>query len=66
MMLSITAVLESHLLGLCILLGAPAGSKISRGRNDFSCGSAVLLMVSEGLEIELSDFEAENAMLKGE
>jgi hypothetical protein len=32
---------------------------------DFAGGSAVLPMLSEGLEIELSDFDAENAMLKG-
>jgi hypothetical protein len=32
----------------------------------FAGGSAVLPMLSEGLEIELSDFEAENATLKGD
>ena len=31
----------------------------------FAGGSAVLLTLSEGLEIEISDLEAEDAMLKG-
>jgi hypothetical protein len=31
-----------------------------------SGGSAVLLMLSEGLEIELSDYEAEDATIKGD
>jgi hypothetical protein len=35
------------------------------GREDFAGGSAVLPTPSEGLEIELSDFEAEDATLKG-
>jgi hypothetical protein len=33
---------------------------------DFACGSAVLPKLSEGLEIELSDFEAEDATVKGD
>jgi len=64
-MLSITAVLESHELGLRICLGAQGGSQISTGREDFACGSAGLRTLSEGMEIELSDFEAEDATLKG-
>jgi hypothetical protein len=42
------------------------GSQISTGREDFAGGSAVLPTLSEGLEIELSDFEAEDATLKGD
>jgi hypothetical protein len=47
-------------------MGAQGGSQISAGREDFAGGSAVLLTLSEGLEIELSDFEAGNATLKGD
>ena len=47
-------------------MGAPGGSQISTGRKDFAGGSTVLLTLSEGLEIELSDFEAEDATLKGD
>jgi len=39
---------------------------ISTGREDFTGGSAVLPTLSESWEIELSDFEAENATLKGD
>jgi hypothetical protein len=42
------------------------GSQISTGREDFAGGSTVLPALNEGLEIELSDFEAENATLKGD
>jgi hypothetical protein len=65
-MLSITTVLGSHEFGLRLSLGAQGGRQISTGREDFACGSAVLQKLSEGLEIELSDFEAEDAMLKGD
>jgi hypothetical protein len=41
-------------------------NQISTGREDFANGSAILPMVSEGLEIKLSDFETEDATLKGE
>ena len=41
------------------------GSQISTRREDFACGSAVIPMLSEGSEIELSDFEAEDVTLKG-
>jgi len=65
-MLSITAVLRSHEFGICIRLGAQGGSQISTGREDFAGGRAVLSTLSKGLEFELSDFEAENATLKGD
>jgi len=65
-MLSITAVLRSHEFGLRRWLGAQGGSHISTRREDFAGGSAVLPTLSEGLEIELSDFEAEDAMQKGD
>jgi hypothetical protein len=41
------------------------GNQISAGREDYAGGIAVLLTLSQGLEIELSVFDAENAMLKG-
>jgi hypothetical protein len=44
-------------------MGAQGGSKISTRWEDSAGGSAVLLMLSQGLEIELTNFEAENAML---
>jgi len=62
----ITAVLGPHEYGLRIWLGAQGGRQISTGREDFAGGSAVLPKLSEGLEIELSDCEAENATLKGD
>jgi len=62
-MLSITAVLGSHEFGLHIGLGALGGSHISTRREDFAGGSAVLPTLSEGLEIELSDFEVEDVTL---
>jgi hypothetical protein len=42
------------------------GSQISTGREDFAGGRAVLPTLSEALEIELSDFKADDAMLKGD
>ena len=65
-MLSITAVLGPRALGLCIRLGAQVGSQISTGREDIAGGGAVLLTLSQGLEIRLSDFAADDAMLKGD
>jgi len=65
-MLSITAVLGPHEFGLRIWLGAQGGSQISTGWEDFAAGSTVLPTLSEALDIELSDFEAENATLKGD
>jgi hypothetical protein len=65
-MLSMMAVLGPHEFGLRIWLWAQGGSQISAGRKDFEGGSTVLSTVSKGLEIKLSDFEAENTMLKGD
>jgi hypothetical protein len=65
-MLSITAVLGSHEFGLRIVLGAQGSCQISTGKEDFAGGSAVLQILGKGLEIELSDFEALNATLKGD
>ena len=48
------------------MTGGSGGSQISTRMEDFAGGSAVLPTLSEGLEIELSDFEAENATLKGD
>jgi hypothetical protein len=62
-MLSIMAVLGSHEFRLRIWLGTQGGSQISAGREDFAGGSAVLSTLSKGLDIELSDFEADNATL---
>ena len=47
-------------------MGAQGGCQISTGREDFAGGSAVLRTLSDGLEIELSDFEVENVTLKGD
>jgi len=65
-MVSIMAVLGSQEFRLRILLGAQWGSQISTGREDYAGDSAVLPTLSKGLEIELSDFKAENATLKGD
>jgi len=54
-MLSIMVVLGSHEFGLPIWLWALGGSQISTGREDFADDSAVLPMLSDGLQIELSD-----------
>jgi len=63
---SIIAVLGSHYFGLRISVGAPGGTQISTGREDFARGSAFLTMLSEALEKELTDFEAVNATRKGD
>jgi hypothetical protein len=42
------------------------GSQISTGWVDIAGGSAVLPTLSEGLEIEISDFDAQDATLKGD
>ena len=47
-------------------MGARGCSLISTGREDFACRSTVLPMLSDALEIELSDWNAEDATLKGE
>jgi hypothetical protein len=49
-----------------IRLGAQGGSQISTGPEDFACGSTVLPTLSKGLDIEPSDFEADNATLNGD
>jgi len=41
-------------------------ARSNTGRKDFAGGSAVLPTLSKGLDIELSEFEAENATLKGD
>jgi len=64
--LSITAVLGSHDFWLCIWLGVQGGGEINIGREDFAGGIAVLPKLSVGLEIQLSDFEADNVILKGD
>jgi hypothetical protein len=47
-------------------VGAQQGSQISTGRKGVAHGCAVLETLSMGSEIELSDFEEENAMLEGQ
>jgi len=47
----------SHEIRLRITLGAQGGSLNSNRREKFAGGSAVLPMLSEGLEIEHSDFD---------
>jgi hypothetical protein len=47
-------------------MGAQRGSQISTRRENFAGGSTVFLMLSEGLEIELPDFEADNVTLEGD
>jgi hypothetical protein len=47
-------------------VGARQGSQISTGRKGVAHGSAVLETLSMGSEMELSDFEEENALLKGQ
>ena len=48
------------------MTGSAGDSQISTRGEDFGGSSAVLLTLSEGLEIELYDLAAENAMLKGD
>jgi hypothetical protein len=65
-MLTITEVLGSHEFRLRVSLGAHWGIQISTRRERLARGSAVLRKLSEGLEIELSNFDGENATLKGD
>jgi hypothetical protein len=65
-MLLITTVLGSYEFRLCLCLGAQGGSQISGRREDSAGGSAVLSMLSEDFENELSNSEAENMMMKGD
>jgi len=60
------AVWWPHEFRLRISLGAEVGIQINSGREDCACGPAVLPALRVGLEIELSDFKAENAMLIGD
>jgi len=64
-MLSIIAVVGSHEFGLHIRGGSQRGSLISTGREDLASGCDDLPTLSQGLEIEHCDFEAEDAMLNG-
>jgi len=48
------------------MAGGSGGQPISTGREHFAGCSAVLTTLNEGWEIELSNFEAEDATLKGE
>jgi phage tail protein X len=53
-------------LGFAYECGLRGASPISAGWEDFGGGSAVLPTLNEGLEIELSDFDTQNATLKGD
>jgi hypothetical protein len=65
-MLSITAVLWSGEFGLQTSLGVQWVGQISTGREDFACRGGVLPTLSEGLRIELPDFDGEDATLQGD
>jgi len=47
------------------MTGSSGGSQIIAGREDFACGSSGISTLCESFEIELSNFEVENAILKG-
>ena len=47
-------------------MGALGGSHISTRREDIAGGSAALPTLSEGLDIDFSDFDAEDATQKGD
>jgi hypothetical protein len=65
-MLSITAVFGAYQFRHCIRLSAQGGSPINTSREDFAGSSAVLLRVIESLDIEFSDFEAEDVTMNGD
>jgi hypothetical protein len=65
-MLFITAVLGSHDFELRISLRAQWGHQVIMGCEDFAGDSGVLSMLSEGSDIELSDFKIANVTLKGD
>jgi len=65
-MVSIRADSESHEFGLRISLRAQGGSQFSTRRENIAAGSALHPTLSEGLEIELSEFEAEDVTLKAD
>jgi len=48
------------------MTGGSGGQPHQHRKEDFAGGSAVLPTLSEGLEIERSHFEADNATLKGD
>jgi hypothetical protein len=52
--------------GFAYSWGLWGGSQISTGREDFTGGSDVLPMLSDDLEIELCEFQSEDATLKGD
>ena len=60
------AVLGFQQFGRHLRLGAQGACQISARTEDFPGGSGVLPTLSKGLGIVLSDFEAENAPLKGD
>jgi hypothetical protein len=65
-MLSIRAVLRSHEFGHRIWQWGEGGSLNCAAREDCAGGRTVLWTLSKGLEIEVSDFEAEHTTLKGD
>jgi hypothetical protein len=65
-MISFMVVLGTHEFGLYIVLRDQGGTQISSRWEDFAYGSVVFPTLREGLEIELSDFEAENGTPKGD
>jgi hypothetical protein len=48
------------------MTGAQGGSKISTGRDDIACDSVVLPMLSKCFDIQLANFEPENATMNGD
>jgi hypothetical protein len=48
------------------MIGRSGGRKISNDREDIAGRSTVLLMLSDGLEIEHSNLNADNVTLKGD
>jgi hypothetical protein len=60
------SIVGSHEVGLHISQGAQVASQKSTGREDIAGSSPDLPPLSKGLEIEISDFETENAMLEGD
>jgi len=65
-MLSISAGWVLHEFVFGTKLNAQGGSHISTRREDSASSNVVLLTLGDHLEIELSDFEAVNVMLKGD
>jgi len=47
-------------------MGVQGGGEMITGREHIAGDSTVLLMLSDGLDIELPDFEAVNVTLKGD